>query len=204
MQSETTVRNPLPDLIYPLSSIIERLDLVQLFSTPQPLEVELGCGDASFLAEYARQHPGINFLGVERLQGRIRKLDRKGRRQGATNLRGVRIESAYLLEYLLPPHVATALHIYFPDPWPKKKHRKHRLINERFPTLAWQALGVGGVVFLRTDDEDYFGQMVGVFAADARFRPMATPATLTSVLTDFEREFNARGIATRHAAYRRD
>jgi len=204
MQSETTVRTPLPDLIYPLSSIIERLDLVQLFSTPQPLEVELGCGDASFLAEYARQHPGINFLGVERLLGRIRKLDRKGRRQGATNLRGVRIESAYLLEYLLPPHVATALHIYFPDPWPKKKHRKHRLINERFPTLAWQALGAGGVVFLRTDDEDYFGQMVEVFAADARFHPVATPATLTSVLTDFEREFIARGIATRHAAYQRD
>ena len=204
MQSETAARSTLADLIYPFSSVTERLNLAHLFANPQPLEVELGCGDASFLAEYARQHPEINFLGVERLLGRIRKLDRKGRRNGAANLRGVRIESAYFLEFLLPPNAATALHIYFPDPWPKKKHRRHRLINERFPTLAWHALTPGGVVYLRTDDEDYFGQMLAVFAADASFKPVATPGDLASVLTDFEREFNARGIATRRAAYQRD
>lgn len=204
MQSYTAVLNARPDLIYPLASVTERLELARLFATPQPLEVELGCGDASFLVEYARLHPEINFLGVERLLGRIRKLDRKGRRNGVTNLRGVRIESAYLLEYLLPPKVASALHIYFPDPWPKKKHRKHRLINERFSSLAWHALAPGGVVYLRTDDEDYFGQMTGVFAADARFQSVATPRYLAVVLTDFEREFNARGIATRRAAYQRD
>jgi tRNA (guanine-N7-)-methyltransferase len=204
METETALRTEVPDLIYPLASVTERMNLAHLFSTPRPLEVELGCGDASFLAEYAQQHPEINFLGVERLLGRLRKLDRKGRRNGAANLRGVRIESAYLLEYLLPPNVATALHIYFPDPWPKKKHRKHRLINERFSTLAWHALAPGGVVYLRTDDADYFGQMTEVFAADARFQPVATPGALASVLTDFEREFTARGIATRRAAYRRE
>lgn len=204
METETALQAAAQALIYPLRSITERIDLTDLFSARQPLEVELGCGDASFLAEYARLHPEINFLGVERLLGRLRKLDRKGRRQGAGNLRGVRIESSYLLEFLLPPQVTAALHIYFPDPWPKKKHRRHRLINERFPTLAWQALAPGGVVYLRTDDEDYFGQMTAVFAADARFQPVATPAGLASVLTDFEREFNARGIATRRAAYQRD
>ncbi len=204
MQSYTSMPSAVPNLIYPLGSVTERMDLALLFARPQPLEVELGCGDAFFLAEYARLRPGINFLGVERLLGRIRKLDRKGRRNGATNMRGVRIESAYFLEYLLPPNVATALHIYFPDPWPKKKHRKHRFINERFPALAWHALAPGGVVYLRTDDEDYFGQMLEVFAADARFQPVATPVDLAAVLTDFEREFNARGIATRRAAYQRN
>ncbi len=203
MQSEIAAQNT-QELIYTLRSITERLELTDLFSVPQPLEVELGCGDASFLVEYARQHPEINFLGVERLLGRLRKLDRKGRRSGAGNLRGVRIESSYLLEYLLPPNVASALHIYFPDPWPKKKHRRHRLINERFPALAWQVLTPGGVVYLRTDDEDYFGQMVAVFTADPRFKPVPTPLELASVLTDFEREFNTRGIATRRAAYQRD
>ena len=77
--------------------------------------------------------PDRNFIGVERLLGRIRKLDRKGRRAGLTNLRGVQIESSYFLQYLLPPRSASVLHIYFPDPWPKKKHRKYRLINESFP-----------------------------------------------------------------------
>jgi tRNA (guanine-N7-)-methyltransferase len=189
-------------LIYTLPSIVERIDLATLFPIAQPLEVELGSGDASFLAEYARLHPAHNFIGVERLLGRIRKLDRKGRRAGLTNLRGVRIESSYFIEYLLPPGSVTALHIYFPDPWPKRKHRRHRLVNERFPLLARQALTPGGVVYLRTDDEDYFQQMVGVFEASDTFCRMNTPAELAELATDFEKDFHARGVSTLRAAYR--
>jgi len=188
-------------LLVELDSIVERLMLTQVFPKPQPLEVELGCGDASFLAEYARQNPGRNFIGVERLLGRIQKLDRKGRRAGLANLRGVRIESSYFLQYLLPPNAAAALHIYFPDPWPKKKHRRHRLINEAFPGLARAALAPGGVVYLRTDDADYFGQMTEVFGASQEFQKIETPGELAEVLTDFERDFNAQGIPTLRAAY---
>lgn len=190
------------NLVYALPSIVERIDLAKLFPSQQPLEVELGSGDSSFLAEYARQNVGRNFLGVERLLGRIRKLDRKGQRAGLTNLRGVRIESAYFLEYLLPPHSAAALHIYFPDPWPKRKHRRNRLINERFPALARQALAPGGTVYLRTDDQDYAEQMRAVFAADPAFRPVETPPELSALLTDFEKDFQSRGIKTLRAAYR--
>src|SRR2546421_1458071 len=143
-------------LIYKPTSITERIDPTKLFPNKQPLEVELGSGDGSFLVEYARLRPEHNFIGVERLFGRIRKMDRKARGAGLTNLWGVRIESAYFLEYLLPSHSAVALHIYFPDPWPKRKHRRHRLVNERFPVIAHQALGPGGVVYLRTDDANYF------------------------------------------------
>jgi tRNA (guanine-N7-)-methyltransferase len=192
-----------PTLLYELTSILERLDLANLFPVAQPVQVELGCGDASFLAEYARQNPQINFLGVERLLGRLRKVDRKGRRLGLTNLGGVRIESSYLLEFLLPQNSIHALHIYFPDPWPKKKHRHFRLINERFTTLAWQVLVPGGTVYLRTDDQDYFQQMTEVFGADKRFQSVETPAGLAAVLTDFERDFNAQGIPTQRAAYQR-
>ena len=189
------------NLIVELRSIIESLPLAEIFPKSQPLEVELGCGDASFLAEYARRHPERNFIGVERLLGRLRKLDRKGRRAGLTNLRGVRIESSYFLEYLLPRHAASALHIYFPDPWPKKKHRKHRLINERFPSIARAALAPGGVVYLRTDDADYFQQMTEVFGANQEFQPIETPPELAELLTDFERDFNSQGIQTLRAVY---
>ena len=191
-----------PSLIYKIPSIVERLDLAQLFSKGQPLDVELGSGDGSFLVNYAKAHPEQNFLGVERLLGRLRKLDRKGWRAGLTNLRGIRIESAYFLEYLLPPQSATTLHVYFPDPWPKRKHRKNRLIDARFTELAQQSLAQGGVVYLRTDDEDYFSQMVTVFAVNSAFRLVETPESLSAVLTDFERNFHARGVATRRAAYR--
>lgn len=189
-------------LLYDLPSILDELDLGRIFTVAQPLEVELGCGDASFLVEYARRHPGKNFIGVERLLGRIQKLDKKGRRLGLANTRGVRIESAYFLEYLLPRHSAVALHIYFPDPWPKKKHRRHRLIGGHFPALARRALAPGGTVFLRTDDADYFQQMNEVFGAAREFEPVESPASLAEITTDFERDFNAQGIATLRAAYR--
>ncbi|MEI7534723.1 MAG: tRNA (guanosine(46)-N7)-methyltransferase TrmB [Verrucomicrobiae bacterium] len=188
-------------LVVQLPSIIEPLNLTTLFPRSQPLEVELGCGDASFLAEYARRHPAKNFIGVERLLGRIEKLHRKGSQLGLTNVRGVRIESAYFLQYLLPPQAAMALHIYFPDPWPKKKHRKHRLVNKAFPALARHTLKVGGTVFLRTDDTDYFQQMTEVFSAAKDFRSVESPIELTEIVTDFERDFNAQGIPTLRAAY---
>jgi tRNA (guanine-N7-)-methyltransferase len=189
------------NLIVQLCSIVEPLDLAELFPKPQPLEVELGCGDASFLVEYARRNPETNFIGVERLMGRISKLDRKGRRANLTNLRGVRIESSYFLQYLLPPYSASALHIYFPDPWPKKRHHKNRLINDNFPALTRAALASGGKIYLRTDNGDYFKQMTEVFCAGKNFKKIETPIILAELLTDFEREFHARGIKTLCAAY---
>jgi tRNA (guanine-N7-)-methyltransferase len=192
------------NLIYELPSLLEPVDLSALFPKSQPLEVELGCGDGSFLVNRAGLHPERNFIGVERLLGRIRKVDRKGRRAGLANLRGVRIESSYFLEYLLPPHSAAALHVYFPDPWPKRKHHRHRLINARFPALAHAALESGGTVYLRTDDTPYFEQMLEVFAGNPQFHPVETPKELAGLLTDFEEDFLARGIRTLRAAYQRD
>lgn len=200
MSSQAVAAN---NLIFELPSILEPMDLKALFREPQAFEVELGCGDGSFLVNYARLHQERNFLGVERLGGRIRKVDRKGRRLGLSNLRGVRIESAYLLQYLLPAQSVSALHLYFPDPWPKRKHWKNRLVNERFPDLARRVLVDGGIVYLRTDDKDYFEQMLAMFEPAKFFEAVETPGELKALLTDFEAEFNARGIPTNYAAYRR-
>jgi tRNA (guanine-N7-)-methyltransferase len=202
-QKENTIAAG-PTLLLKLASITERLQVPDLFPQVQPLEVELGSGDGSFLVNYAKLHPERNFLGVERLLGRLRKLDRKGLRGGLQNLRGLRIESAYYLEYLLPAGSVSALHIYFPDPWPKRKHRKNRLVNARFTEIARQALSAHGRVYLRTDDGDYFSQMVTVFAANPAFRLVETPAELSGVVTGFERNFLARGVSTLGAAYAKE
>jgi tRNA (guanine-N7-)-methyltransferase len=200
--SLNTESSPVPaSLLLSLETIVEPLDVAKLFLRPQPLQVELGSGDGSFLAQYAALHPEWNFVGVERLLGRLRKIDRKGRRAGLANMRGVRIEASYFLEYLLPKKSVTALHVYFPDPWPKRKHRKHRLINERFPELAREVLVPGGAVYLRTDDADYFAQMKAVFAACPAFAQIPTPPSLSEVLTDFERDFLERGIQTLRSAW---
>jgi tRNA (guanine-N7-)-methyltransferase len=190
-------------LLYEPATIVQRLNLSELFPSDQPLEVELGSGDGSFVVQYAALHPGRNFIAVERLLGRLRKVDRKGRRAGLVNLRGVRIEASYFLEYLLAKSSAAAIHVYFPDPWPKRRHRKNRLINEAFAKSAAQALTPDGAVYLRTDDADYFAQMRSVFAAAPGFVETETPPSLCLVLSDFERDFLGRGVQTLRAAYRK-
>jgi tRNA (guanine-N7-)-methyltransferase len=188
-------------LIYTPPSYFEPLDLARIFPGALPLEVELGSGDGSFLVQYAQAHPQCNYLGIERLLGRLRKLDRKGQRAHLDNLRGLRVEAGYFLEYLLPPHSARALHVYFPDPWPKRKHRKNRLVHERFTALADRVLTPGGNVYLRTDDADYFAQMTAVFRANSLFREIDTPSELAQHMTDFERDFQARGVHALRTAF---
>ena len=145
--------------------------------------------------------PGRISFAVERLLGRVRKLDRKGRKAGLENLRIARIEASYFMDWLLPPGTADAVHIYFPDPWPKKRHHKRRLINPEFLNTLSTALKPGGIVRLRTDNVDYFTVMLEVFEADKRFLKTETPEELLAVKTDFENFFNSDGIPTNHASY---
>ena len=189
------------ELVFQPASYIDRIRLHELFRQAQPMEIELGAGDGSFLVQWASLHPERNFLGVERLLGRLRKVCRKAVRQGLNNVKMMRIEAAYFVEYLLPPQSISALHIYFPDPWPKRKQRKNRLIESRFVEASANALTAGGTVFLRTDDRDYFEQMQDRFQKSPHFERVETPAELRAVLTDFERGFLARGVQALHAAY---
>jgi tRNA (guanine-N7-)-methyltransferase len=191
-----------PDTILIRPDILSRLDFAVLFGNTAPVELELGAGDGSFLLQYSAAHPEVDFLGVERLFGRLRKIDRKGRRQGLKNLRGLRMEATYLMDWMIAPASLSAIHVYFPEPWPKKRHHRRRLINPAFAALAAQSLRPGGRFHCRTDDASYFEQMLEVFnGATEHFLPGLEPEGLLAVKTDFEREFNAEGIPTRHATW---
>jgi len=201
--SPTSAVPPVPDSIILAPDILQRLDFPALFGSSAPVELELGAGDGSFLLRHTAQNPEHHFIGVERLLGRLRKIDRKGRRLGLRNLRVLRLEASYVLEWMIPPGSLAAIHVYFPDPWPKRRHWKRRLINHRFTSLAARALQPGGILFVRTDDVSYFEQMVEVGNAQPAFSPTREPDTLLALKTDFETHFNQKGIPTQHAAWQR-
>ncbi len=203
--NRTAVDHPPPASgIFRPGSFCEPLDLDGLFAAAAPLELEIGCGNGSFLAAWAARNPDRNFLGLERLIGRLRKADNKGRRAQLTNLRLLRIEAAYGVRYLLPPGAVAVCHIYFPDPWPKKKHWKNRLVSPPFVQDLARALAAGGRVYLRTDDLAYHERIREVFAEAERFSPIPEPEETADLLTDFEREFRARGVETLRSQYRLD
>ena len=189
-------------LLHTFTSITEPLRLEALFAEQRPCELEIGCGDGGFLLGYAQANPERNFIGVERLLGRIRKLDKRGRRDSLQNLRLLRIQARYLIKYLFPEQQMEAMHVYFPDPWPKDKHARHRLIDKEFPSHAARLLKPDGVIHLRTDDTSYFERMQETFIAHGRFEFEPTPPDLAARVTEFEAEFNSQGKPTNSASWR--
>lgn len=149
---------PLPFELWP-RDWFRRLRAGEIFENggDRPVEVDLGCGDGGFLQEMAIAFPDRDFLGVERLLGRVRKVSRKIERSGLTNAKVLRLETSYAIEHLLPRVFADRVHLLFPDPWPKKKHQRRRLMcREDFLRSVWSLLKPGGELIFKTDHEEYF------------------------------------------------
>lgn len=133
-----------------------KLEPAEILRDGRPLEVDLGCGDGSFLMEMAAHHPDRDFLGVERLLGRVRKVCRKITRRRLENARVLRLDSRYVVEWLLSEDSVSRLHLLCPDPWPKLRHHRRRLVQVEFLAAVKRALVPGGEFLFMTDHEEYF------------------------------------------------
>lgn len=187
-------------------SYIERLDLSRVFGRIAPLSVDLGCGDGAFLAALAERNPEKNFLGVERMSGRVTKACRKAgpSRTGGelTNVRVLHLESSYVVEFLLPKESVETFYLLFPDPWPKRRHQGRRVASPDFLESIHRALAPGGIFQIATDQLDYFQQMK-IAVSNSQFEIIDPTIAANLPITKFQRRFQDQGVPIYRAALRK-
>ena len=156
MVTESRYDRPVePNELVP-ADYFKELPLEEYFANDAPLEIDLGCGDGSFILGMAEHYPDRNFLAVERLLGRVRKVCKRSHKMDLKNLKVLRLESLYTLEWMLPESCVDRLHLLCPDPWPKAKHHRRRLFQEPFLNAVVRVLKPGGEFLFKTDHEEYF------------------------------------------------
>ncbi len=132
----------------------------EVFGNGNPVELEIGSGKGTFLTEQAKARPDVNFFGIEWARWFWRYASDRLRRHNCLNARTVRAEAAYFLTEFVPHASLSVLHIYFPDPWPKSRHHKRRLIQPKFVPLMRKALAVGGRLQIVTDHLGYWEENI--------------------------------------------
>jgi len=179
------------------------LDFDLLFGRRAPVEIDLGCGDGSFITLLARQKQERNFLGIERLVGRVRSTCRKAARENLSNLRVLRVEIAYAVRYLVPPESVARFHLLFPDPWPKTRHHRRRIVTAEFLESIRNALVPGGILQIATDQADYFEQISRVTAVAPGLVIEDPGLDAALPVSTFEERFRQAGAKTHRLELRK-
>lgn len=163
-------------------------DLTEIFPQAGPLEIDLGCGDGSYLIAMAERFPERNFLGIERLLGRVRTACRHAARARLTNIRFLRLEFLYAAQRLLPAGSVAVVHLLFPDPWPKSRHRRRRTVTPEFLSAVHRILQPEGRLRIATDQEKYF-RAIRELILPEQFEAVAPNESETFPRTTFEQRY---------------
>jgi tRNA (guanine-N7-)-methyltransferase len=203
---------PRPDLDvspYTLPYPSAPLDWAAVFGEPAPAEIdlEIGPGKGLFLANTAPRWPGRGYVGVEAAHKYARAAAERIAKADLPNVRIVTGDAKRFLHEFVPPGSLHAIHVYFPDPWWKQRHRKRRMISEPFLDDATRALAPGGELHLATDVEEYFGVMQTLLTARPHFTRLPDPQVAgepqhdLDYLTNFERKYRLQGRPIYRASY---
>jgi tRNA (guanine-N7-)-methyltransferase len=179
-----------------------------IFGNSNPVEVEIGPGKGGFLLSLARNTPGHNFFGVEILSRRATRLASLIERDGPANVMAIHADITCLLPLMIWPASVTTYHLYFPDPWWKRRHHNRRLFRDDFTTALVRTLVPGGTIFLASDVEKYFTEIVRQFATVAELTRFAWERDQVNrrgklILTDFERKYRHEGRPLFYAGFQK-
>jgi len=176
-----------------------KIDFVRIFGRCGPVHIEIGSGRGTFLVNQAKSLPDDNFLGIEWANKYYRHaVDRIGR-WGLKNVRIIRTEAAWFIADFLPDKCVSCYHIYFPDPWPKRKHHKRRLLCPDNLQQLIRTLKTGGQIRFATDHADYFEEIKQLTATqsekleEVEFLPACGAENGEKTGTNYERKFLKRG-----------
>jgi tRNA (guanine-N7-)-methyltransferase len=162
----------------------------ELFGNGNPVELEIGIGKGTFLTDAAKGRPDTNFFGLEYARWFWRYASDRLRRNECRNARTARAEAGYFVREFVADASLAVVHIYFPDPWPKKRHHKRRLIQPPFLLQVYRVLKPGGRLQIVTDHEEYFRQMQDVIAGSPLQK---IEYSAGEVGTNFERKYRKEG-----------
>ncbi|MCR4676731.1 MAG: tRNA (guanosine(46)-N7)-methyltransferase TrmB [Sphaerochaetaceae bacterium] len=141
-----------------------KLDFKKIFGNSNPVIIEIGFGMGYTTEQIALEHPEVNYLGIEVFLYGFSKLLAHVADRKINNLRLMRFDAKEVLEDMVEENSVDGFHIFFPDPWPKKRHHKKRLIQDEFASLLASRLKKGGYIYCATDWQEYADQMLEVFS----------------------------------------
>jgi tRNA (guanine-N7-)-methyltransferase len=177
-------------------------DLPAAFGRAAPCVMEIGFGDGELLARFAEQSPEINFLGIDVYEPGVGHCLMRLRDSGIDNVRLVRDDAVDMLRDRIRDHSLRAINLFFPDPWPKKRHHKRRLVQPDFVALMAHKLEPGGEFHVATDWSNYAEHIDAVMSSSEFFQLPRDAARRPK--TKFERRGERLGHAVWEAIYRRD
>jgi tRNA (guanine-N7-)-methyltransferase len=178
-------------------------DARALFGNPAPLEVEIGSGKGLFLRTAAAACPEVNFLGIEVAQKYAAFAAAGLAKRGLPNAKIVAGDGLRIFAERISSDVLRAVHVYFPDPWWKKRHKKRRVLNEPFLRDVHRALSPGGSLHFWTDVEEYFDSTLRLLETLKLFEgPLAVPESLAEHDMDYRTHFERRTRQHGEAVYR--
>ena len=186
--------------IYGIAYAPGALDFEQLFGRRAPTILEIGFGMGETTARIAQAHPENNYLGIEVHTPGVGSLLKRIAEDGLANLRLVQHDAVEVLEHMIAPAALAGAHVFFPDPWPKKRHHKRRLIQPGFVALLASRLAPGAYLHAATDWQEYAEQILAVFAAEPA---LANTAPGFAPRPDYrpQTKFESRGLKLGHGVW---